>query len=103
MGASFGSGRLAQSDVRNAASSPSARQLHIDVDGRAHVVEDVLAPETGSALQHKEGDLLDGAIGAVGVNRRHGPRMTRADGPQEGVGLRSAEFPQDDPVRSHPQ
>ena len=67
------------------------------------VVADVVAAELGAGLEREQDDLLDRALGAVGVDGGHRAGMAGVDRAQEGEGLVAAQLAEDDPVGPHAQ
>ena len=70
---------------------------------RRDIVADVVAVELGAGLEREQHDLLDRALGAVGMDRGHRAGMAGIDRAQEGEGLLAAQLAEDDPVGPHAQ
>ena len=95
-----GSGR--EEDVGDVAPPCDATELNINADDRTHIVNHVVAAKPCTSLQDQEGNLLDRALRAVGVDRGHGTGMSGVDRAQESVRLLSAKFAEHDAIGAHP-
>eukprot|EP01035_Chromulina_nebulosa_P002031 gene2031-2741_t len=78
-------GTAGEDDFRDMASARGARQLDEHVDRRTHIMMHVFAPEPRPGLQHEQRDLLDRALGTVGMDGGHRARMAGVDRAQENV------------------
>ena len=85
-------------DLHHPAPVAHASHLDDDVDGVRKIAQDVVEAEARAGCEDEEGEALHGLAGSFGMDGGEGSGMAGVDRVEEGCGLGSPEFAEDDPV-----